>query len=88
MKCAAATPPGLRARAVPVSAAMGGEAIDPAQRVAQFDKPDDVAFAVELENGSDEPIKLLVRPVRSVLSEWSACPRFEKRSREFVDPPR
>ena len=37
---------------------MSEEAIDPAQRVAQFYKPDDVAFAVELENGSDQPIKL------------------------------
>ena len=38
---------------------MSEEASDPAQRVAQFDQPDDVAFAVELENGSDQPIKLL-----------------------------
>ena len=44
---------------------MSEEAIDPAQRVAQFDKPDDVAFAVELENGSDWPIGM--GPL------WSRC---------------
>ena len=38
---------------------MSAVAIDPAQRVAQFDKHDDVTFAVELENGSDQPISLL-----------------------------
>ena len=38
---------------------MSEDVIDPAQRVAQLDKPDDVAFAVELENGSDKPIKML-----------------------------
>ena len=50
---------GLRARVVPVLSSMSEDAIDPAQRVAKFERPDDVAFAVELENVSDQPIKLL-----------------------------
>ena len=65
---------------------MSEEAIDPAQRVAQFDKPDEVTAA----KGTQINFWHLthVRPVRFVLSESSARPRFEKRSREFVDPSR
>ena len=50
---------GLKARAVPVLSSMSEDAIDPAQRVSMFEKPEDVAFVVELENVSDKPIKLL-----------------------------
>ncbi|MBC7818282.1 MAG: hypothetical protein IAG10_15455, partial [Planctomycetaceae bacterium] len=50
---------GLRARMVPVLSSMSEDAIDPAQRVSKFAKPEDVAFAVELENVSDQPIELL-----------------------------
>lgn len=50
---------GLRARVVPVLSSMSEDAIDLAHRVDKFEKPDDVAFAVELENVSDKPIRLL-----------------------------
>ncbi|WP_442508634.1 WD40 repeat domain-containing protein [Novipirellula sp. SH528] len=50
---------GLRARVVPVLSSMSEDAIDLAQRVENFEKPDDVAFAVELKNVSDKPITLL-----------------------------
>ncbi|MFM9962440.1 MAG: M56 family metallopeptidase, partial [Planctomycetaceae bacterium] len=50
---------GLKARAVPVLSSMSEDAIDPAQRVTMFERPEDVAFVVELENVSDKPIKLL-----------------------------
>ena len=38
---------------------MSEDAIDLAQRIDKFAQPDDVAFAVELENTSDQPITLL-----------------------------
>ena len=47
---------GLRARVVPVLASMNEDAIDLAQRVTAFDTLEDVAFAVEIENTSDNPI--------------------------------
>jgi hypothetical protein len=50
---------GLRARVVPVLSSMSEDAIDPSHRVDKFERPDDVAFAVELENVSDKPIALL-----------------------------
>src|SRR5262249_25059760 len=50
---------GLRARVVPVSSAMSDDSINPEQRLTHFAKSEDVAFAVELQNVSDTPIKLL-----------------------------
>ena len=50
---------GLRMRVVPVLAEMSEDAIDVAQRVSTFDSPNDVAFAVEIENVSEKPVKLV-----------------------------
>ena len=50
---------GLRARIVPVRSSMSEDAIDLKQRAARFAEPEEVAFAVEMENVSDKPIKLL-----------------------------
>ncbi|NOX56225.1 MAG: M56 family metallopeptidase, partial [Planctomycetes bacterium] len=50
---------GLRARVVPVLASMSEDAIDPTQRVSKFAEAGDVAFVVEIQNMSDEPVKLL-----------------------------
>ena len=50
---------------------MSEEEIDPAQRVAQFDKQDDVAFAVELENGSSRPIGMASASARQACGEWT-----------------
>jgi beta-lactamase regulating signal transducer with metallopeptidase domain/WD40 repeat protein len=50
---------GLRARVVPVRSSMSEDAIDSTQRVEKFEKAEDVAFAVEMENVSDKAIKLL-----------------------------
>ncbi len=49
---------GLRMRVVPVLATMDENAIDVTQRVSKFESPNDVALAVEIENVSDEPVKL------------------------------
>jgi len=50
---------GLVCRIVPVAASTDEEAIDMNQSVAEFAKPDDVTFAVELKNASDKPLTLL-----------------------------
>ncbi len=50
---------GLVCRIVPVDGAMGDEAVDTNRAVAEFAKPDDIAFAVELKNVSDKPITVL-----------------------------
>lgn len=50
---------GLRARLIPVSAAMSEDAIDPSKRVARFASKDDIAFVVEVENVTKKPLKLL-----------------------------
>ena len=49
---------GLRARVIPVLSSMSEDAIDPVKRVTKFETPDDVAFIVELENVSGQPITL------------------------------
>lgn len=51
---------GLRVRVVPVLASMDEEAVDLEKRVTAFETLDDVAFAVEIENVSDQPKKLPV----------------------------
>ena len=50
---------GLRARLMPVSTSMSEDEIDPSKHVTRFASKDDVAFAVEVENVSDRPLKLL-----------------------------
>ena len=50
---------GLRARVVPVLSSTSAAAVDPTQRVENFEKAEDVAFVVELENVTDKPIKLV-----------------------------
>lgn len=50
---------GLRARVVPVLSSMSEDAIDLTHGVEKFEKPDDVAFAFELENVSDQPVRLV-----------------------------
>ena len=50
---------GLRCRAIAVSAEMNEDEIDLSEPKSRFEHPNQVAFAVELENVSDQPIKLL-----------------------------
>lgn len=50
---------GLRCRVATVSASMNEEEVDLSQTVTQFDTPEEVALAVELQNVSDQPIRLL-----------------------------
>jgi len=50
---------GVACRIVPVATSMDDEAIDMNQSVAEFTKPDDVTFAVELKNVGDKPVTVL-----------------------------
>ncbi|MGV3608049.1 MAG: M56 family metallopeptidase [Planctomycetaceae bacterium] len=50
---------GLRARIIPVQSSIQDEALKVPQRVTKFATVEDVAFVVELQNVSDQPIKLV-----------------------------
>ena len=50
---------GLRCRIVTVNASMSEEGVDLGQAISTFETPDELAFAVELVNTSNEPIVLL-----------------------------
>ncbi len=62
---------GLRCRVATVHASMSEDEIDLSQIVIDFQRPEHVAFAVELENISDQPIKLLgARSTGKAKSDW------------------
>ncbi len=50
---------GLRCRVVTVQSSMNEEAVDLSQSEVRFESPEQLAFAVEVENVSDRPLRLL-----------------------------
>lgn len=57
---------GLRCRMVTVSAEMSEDEIDFSQTTVRFERADQVAFAVEVQNASDRPIRLLDTRARRI----------------------
>lgn len=65
------TAKGLRARVFSVRSSMRDDAIDSAERVTKFERADDMAFVVEIENVSDQPIKLLDARDGNGSTDWN-----------------